>query len=258
LTVPNDFVVVVTQLSVTTSLRLGYQREDPIRDKTFFFRIPQGSSVGATSNWFDFAPGNPFKLMVDVKMLNPFLPIKLVSFTGHREGKNNVLNWQTASEINNLGFEIQRIANGTDFTKIDFVNSKGDDKTIANYMFYDLHPLSGNIYYRLRQIDKDGNESLSEIVQIKNALVERSEIVSIYPNPTTDYVNVVLTSIQKEKVTIQVTDIYGKTIQQESYQAQQGSNKININSSSFSAGTYFVKIFSESNETIATTKFVKQ
>ncbi len=258
LTVPSDFVVVVTQLSVNTSVRLGYQYEDPIRDKTFYFRIPQGSSVGASSSWSDFAPGNPFKLMVDVTMLNAFLPVKLVSFTAHKDGRNNVLNWQTASEINNLGFEIQRSADGTDFTKIDFVNAKGDNKTIANYMFYDVHPLTGNNYYRLRQLDKDGNESLSEIVQIKNAIVEKSEIASVYPNPTSDNVSVVLTSIQKEKYTIKVTDIYGRTLKQDSYQAQQGSNKININSSSFAAGTYFVKILSESNETIATTKFVKQ
>ena len=257
ITVTGDFFVVVTQISTTTSLGLGFQPENPIRTKTFYGRSPQGSSIAATSGWFDFAPNNSFKLMMEATMQTPYLPIKLSSFEGFKEGKNNVLSWQTASEINNLGFEIQRSADGTDFTKIGFVNGKGNDKTISNYVFYDVHPLSGTNYYRLRQLDKDGKATFSEIVIIKNSISEKSEIISIYPNPTAENVSINLNSIKNEKISIQVTDVSGKTIKQETYQAQQGSNKINIGSASFTTGTYFVKVLSQSNEIIATTKFVK-
>lgn len=257
ITVTGDFFVVVTQLSTTTSVGLGFQPENPIRSKTFYGRSPQGSSVAPTSAWFDFAPNNSFKLMMEATMQTATWPIVLTSFEGFKDGKNNILNWQTSSEINSLGFEIQRSNNGKDFTKIGFVSSRGTSNTIVNYNFVDSKPGTGTNYYRLRQLDKDGKETFSEIVTIKSDDKIKLEVVSLYPNPSKDNVNLVFNSANTNKTNITITSLNGKVVLSQTLNPNKGENKIQLNTGQLPAGNYLINISEMDTENSVNTKYIK-
>jgi hypothetical protein len=89
---------------------------------------------------------------------NP-LPVSLTTFAGRVQNGQAILDWATASEQNNAGFEVQRSADGALFTKIGWVSAKGP----GGYQFAD-GGFDGRAYYRLRQLDKDGQESYSKLV----------------------------------------------------------------------------------------------
>lgn len=184
------------------------------------------------------------------------LPISLSAFTGTREGAKNVLNWSTASETKNKGFELQRSINGKDFTAITFVNSKSTSGAGANYTYTDEKPLSGTNYYRLRQVDNDGKATFSAIVVLKSAQI-KADISRVYPNPVQDKLNIVLNIVGNEKVTISITDLVGKTIATKSIDAVNGDNNISFNTTQLAKGTYLIKVNSSSNSELATQKFVK-
>ncbi len=258
ITVNSDFFVVVTQTNVTTSLRLGYQREDPIREKTFYFRIPQGTSINPSSEWNDFAPSNPFRLMVDVTMQTAFLPINLMNYNGYKEVEYNILTWQTQGEVNNAGFEIQRSNDGNNFVKIGFIDAKGNPNMLASYMYKDYNPLPGVGYYRIRQLDKDGKESFSDIIKIDRKEKQKLEIVKLYPNPSKDNATLVFNSASSDKMNINITNMMGKVVFTQVLNATKGENKIQLNTSNLPAGNYLINVAEMNTENFATTKFIKQ
>ncbi len=254
--VTGDFFVIVSQPSVTTSYRYAYQTEDPIRDKTFYFRSPSAN----TSKWNDFSPLNPYRLLLDATMGTTYTPIVLSSFTGYKESNKNILNWETATEQNNTGFEIQKSTDGVEFKKIGFVLSKAENGTSnyeIKYNFTDALPATGTNYYRLRQLDKDGKEFISNVVVLKSN-VKLAEIVSLYPNPVKDNLNVSVNSSITDKVSLVITDISGKTVIQQNYPLNNGTNNIQVKTATLVAGTYLVKITGSDNKEITTERFIKK
>ncbi len=193
---------------------------------------------------------------VDDISINAILPVKLVSFTGTREGSKNILNWVTATETNSKGFELQRSANGSEFTAITFVKSTSNNGVGANYVYTDEKPLAGTNYYRLRQIDNDGKATLSNVVVLKSAQI-KAEISRVFPNPVQDKLNIVLNTIGAEKVTVSITDLAGRIISSKSMETVQGDNNISFNTAALAKGTYLIKVNSSSNSELATQKFVK-
>jgi hypothetical protein len=187
------------------------------------------------------------------------LPITLSLFNGVREGTKNILSWSTSTEVNNKGFELQRSVNGKEFSGIAFVNSKainGASSSVINYSFTDEKPLTSTNYYRLRQLDKDGKATISNVVVLKSAQI-KAEISRVFPNPVQDKLNIVLNTVGTEKVTINITDLVGKVLATKSIETVQGDNNISFNTSSLAQGTYFIKVNSSSNSELATQKFVK-
>ncbi len=112
------------------------------------------------------------------------LPITLLSFKGEHHADKNVLHWSTATELNNQGFELQYSADGNNFNKLAFINSKainGNRSTILSYEFADARPLSGNSWYRLKQVDKDGQSSFSNILLLKGEKINAITLSIMYP-----------------------------------------------------------------------------
>ena len=145
------------------------------------------------------------------------LPVKLIEFTGERQGNNNVLHWLTSSEKNNKGFDLQKSANGENFSSIAFVNTKAmnaNGTTTIRYSFTDKKPLNGNNYYRLNQIDKDGKGTLSKIVLIKKIPDNETIQVTLLPNPTTKCFRLSVQSESKEAIDISIYNSEGKKIEQ--------------------------------------------
>lgn len=122
------------------------------------------------------------------------LPVELISFSAISSGNNIVLNWSTASETNNMGFEVQRTLlhsptspgevaeSGGDWEVLGFVNGNGNSTELNNYLFEDNNLSAGKYYYRLKQIDYNGDYHYSSEFEIE---IHTTEFILYqnYPNP---------------------------------------------------------------------------
>jgi hypothetical protein len=111
------------------------------------------------------------------------LPVDLTSFSANANGQNIILNWSTATELNNLGFEIQRKVGTNDFVTIGFVNGKGTTTEEQNYGFTDKGLDNGKYNYRLKQVDFNGRYQFSEIVEVEFKVFNSYNLEQNYPNP---------------------------------------------------------------------------
>jgi len=114
------------------------------------------------------------------------LPVELVWFRAEQKEAKVQLSWQTASEFNNEGFEIQRAATPGEWESIGFVEGDGFSVTLNNYSFTDPAPLRSFNYYRLKQIDFDGAFEYSAVVVIDFKNAGESTDLHIFPNPVAD------------------------------------------------------------------------
>lgn len=202
--------------------------------------------------------GNIIGLDNIVVKANLTLPVTLTSFTGKKEGNNNILSWTTANELNNKGFEVLRSADGTNFSSIGFEASKNNTTTSAtSYNFVDEKALAGTNYYQLKQIDKDGKSTLSNVVVLKSA-TRKLEISTVYPNPANDKLNAVISSDKEEKITVSITDLAGKVVSSQQVSTTNGSTNVFFNLQGLSKGTYLLRLTSTKNNEIQIEKFVKQ
>ena len=113
---------------------------------------------------------------------NP-MPVELRSFAATSSDNDVILSWATATESNNYGFEIQRSKDNTVFEKIGFVQGHGTTSTPKSYRYIDEQLANGHYYYRLNQIDIDGTNSLSEVIEITLNSPLDFRLDQNYPNP---------------------------------------------------------------------------
>ncbi len=118
---------------------------------------------------------------------NP-LPISLIRFEGRNIGRENLLIWETAQEINNSHFVLEKSVNATDFSPIAQINGQGNTKLTTAYEFTDSE-IARIAYYRLKQVDFDGEFSFSKIIELKFATWEKPMFVA-FPNPFSEYISI--------------------------------------------------------------------
>jgi hypothetical protein len=171
------------------------------------------------------------------------LPVELLSFKAINKGATNLLTWETASEILNKGFEVQRKNEQGEWDVLGFVKGNGKPSV---YNFTDNDPLSIS-YYRLRQVDHDGNSELSNIVSVTKL---RKLEVQVYPNPTYGKVTVQLT--KEADAAITVYNMIGQAVITNVNMTTVGE----VDLSGLTRGTYIVEIKSEG--AISRMKVVKQ
>ena len=118
-----------------------------------------------------------------LKYQNDIVPVELVSFTADIMGNIVQLNWRTATEVNNYGFEIERRINEREWDNIGFVEGEGNSISPKSYSFTDKNLVGGSrIQYRLKQIDTDGSFEYSSIVELQ-IVPYQYELSQNYPNP---------------------------------------------------------------------------
>jgi hypothetical protein len=189
------------------------------------------------------------------------LPVTLTSFSGEKAGNTNKLDWQTLSEINNKGFEIQRSVDGINFSSIGYVSSKinnGNSNNPTTYQYIDNKPFPGNNYYQLKQFDNDGKTVNSKVVLIRGNKIDAVYIRRIYPTPTKNKINISISSPITNNIRLIITDVTGRSLMQKVVQVNTGDNIVVINVADLSAGIYFVKAFCEKGCDSAVNKFVKE
>jgi hypothetical protein len=160
--------------------------------------------------------------------LTSTLPVEMVRFDAFTEGTKNTLEWETASEVNNKAFEIERSTDGTKFTTIGKVNALNK---ASNYQYIDNQPLAVS-YYRLRQIDNDGSFSFSKVVSVANK--NTKAVLSVYPTLVADVLNISTEDVSN----YQVFNLLGQ-------QVLSGAAASRIDVGSLTKGTYFLRIGTE-------------
>ena len=192
---------------------------------------------------------SPFGVGDESGFIEVVLPIELTSFTGkHTEG-GNLLTWTTANEVNNKGFEVERRlgnsqqATGDSWETLGFITAKNKS---SSYQFLDVTPPSeaGGAYYRLRQIDNDGKETLSKVVSVSR---NSSTKLEVYPNPVSNTLTIETDFViaRNEANDYQILNLLGQ-------QVMNGKTTQRIDVSALPEGTYFLKVGVEQ------VKFVKQ
>lgn len=183
---------------------------------------------------------------------NP-LPVSLQSFNSNVNNRNLKLNWITNSEINNIGFEIERIkiSESGYWKSVGFIKGMGTKETPTKYTFEDKNLTSGKYIYRLKQIDNNGNfeyYNLNSDVEI--GLPTKYELSQNYPNPFNPATRIDFAIPFDSKVKLTVYDISGKemiTLVNDSRTA--GYYTVQFDASHFSSGTYFYRLSANVNGT---------
>ncbi len=162
------------------------------------------------------------------------LPVSFTNFTAGIQNKRVVLNWKTASESNNKGFDIQRSQDGISWNTIGFVNGSVNASVEKTYQFTDANPLSGKAIYRLRQVNQDGNFTYSSIATVQFL---KADFYSLTGNSGNNryQVNLAATS---QKVELSLLDAGGKKLMVK--QATLGVETIDL--SKYAAGIYILQI----------------
>lgn len=194
-------------------------------------------TANSTSHGFTISPGSGFSgitcgMIVDnIVVAASSLPIELTYFSGIPD--NGIVNllWQTATEKNNKHFEIEKSKNGVDYQTILFIPSKGKYGTSSsrlNYEATDPDPLTGTIYYRLKQVDYDGQFSLSKIISI--TYKKQDPECVIYPNPNSGIFSILLSGTKKNvPVHVQIYNSPGNLIYSKIISPVNNSETLEVN-----------------------------
>ncbi|MEQ8417061.1 MAG: T9SS type A sorting domain-containing protein [Imperialibacter sp.] len=172
------------------------------------------------------------------------LPIELISFTADQVGAGVSIKWETASETNNDYFEILKSRNGEEFFTINKVNGAGNSTSRRNYSATDRSQNTGKSYYQLKQVDFDGKSTLSEIVMVNS--VSKELAFTLYPNPATEYLNIVPSADFDDLVNVILYDQLGNTVLNKNDQQISALNGLSLDISAAIPGVYILKVFSQS------------
>jgi len=210
---------------------------------------------------FSLASGNPGGVS-DITMVNSgtptyyiavggptALPVELVAFNAMYNNGVVDLSWTTASEINNSHFDVERSVDGEIWNAIGRVDGHGTSMEVLHYTAEDNLAgvaLSGNIYYRLKQVDFNGQYAYSPVRTVDIANVPNA--ISAYPNPATTQLNVEWVSTSESNTTLRISNITGSTVYTENFSGVGAIHK-QIDLSALPVGMYSVQLVSDKSET---------
>ncbi len=171
------------------------------------------------------------------------IPVELTSFAATSDNNNVNLNWSTATELNNSGFQIERSINGVDFQNMGFVAGHGTTTDIQNYSYVDQNVAAGKYSYRLKQVDLDGSFEYSKVVEVEVIGVREFALGQNYPNPFNPSTKISFSLAVDSKVSLKVFDVLGQEVAVLlNGQLSAGSQEVNFNAGSLNSGVYFYRI----------------
>jgi hypothetical protein len=171
-----------------------------------------------------------------------FVPVELSSFTASTSNGNVVLNWTTATETNNKGFEVQR-SNGGEYQTIAFVQGNGTSTQQHSYTYSDQKVENGNYSYRLRQVDFDGTSEYSQVVEVSVSNPVEYNLAQNYPNPFNPSTKINFSLAVDSKVTLKIFDVLGQEVAAlMNEQIAAGRQEITFDASRLNSGVYFYRL----------------
>ncbi len=170
------------------------------------------------------------------------IPVEITSFKADVSGENIELTWETATETNNKGFEVERSSDNDNFTSIGFMDGNGTSAEAHSYSFVDHNARAGKYYYRLKQVDFDGSFAFSEVVEVDFVPTEFS-LGQNYPNPFNPATKIKFALPVSAKVGVKVYNVVGQQVAGLiNGQFETGLHEVEFDASKFSSGVYFYTI----------------
>ncbi len=224
-----------------------------------------GGTCNTANNQIELTGIDPTAMWTAAASSAP-LPVELTSFTAASSSSATVeLNWRTATEVNNYGFDVERSAvsgqqsaeispadryklNAESWTKIGFVKGSGNSNSPKSYFFVDTNPISGKVEYRLKQIDNNGGFKYSSVVDV-TTLPKEYSLNQNYPNPFNPATTISYQLSAAGNVTLKIYDVLGrevKTLVNEKQNA--GCYKIEFNAGNLSSGMYLYRVTAVSTD----------
>ncbi len=180
------------------------------------------------------------------------LPVELTIFKAEKKSASVLLIWQTASEENNKGFDIQRSADGKKWDSIGWIEGHGTSLEQQKYQYLDGSVRSGQIYYyRLKQMDFDGVFEYSKVIAIEPGSTDE-ENVRFYPLPVKDQLVVEFTTSNEDELQIILSDLTGRSLITQQVRASVGINQYYLEMNNLPPGTYFARLYSSRTNTVET------
>jgi len=169
-----------------------------------------------------------------------FVPVELTSFTAEVSNNKIILNWATATELNNLGFDIEQSIDNKNFTKIGFVPGFGTTSEARSYNFAIADFSAGVQYFRLKQLDFDGSSTLTNSVEIEGPAPNNFSLSQNYPNPFNPSTAINFTLPIESNISVKVYNMLGEDVLEILNSGlQAGYHKLDIDGSALSSGSYF-------------------
>ncbi|MCI4667498.1 MAG: T9SS type A sorting domain-containing protein [Bacteroidia bacterium] len=200
----------------------------------------------------NFNDGSSNNLAYETDVLSfTSLPVELLEFTAKPAGeKSALLQWSTSVESNSSTFDVERSQDSRLFKKVGSLKAAGNSNEVNTYAFVD-EPVSGRLYYRLRQVDIDGSFVYSEVVDVLISGAIEPEL-NLYPNPATEFLNVQMNVSGTSKFQLTIYDQLGKIhLIRHHVKFEQAS--LNLDLPKLLAGTYILQLVSE-DQAIQTSK----
>ena len=184
------------------------------------------------------AVGNIFFDISDKNFkIQPFI------FTAQKAANNIVnLQWSVANEIDSLHYEIERSSDSVNFGSIGKAGSGINSDSAQTYLFNDVAPFQGVNYYRLKQVDKEGNFIYSKVVSVM--LDQTGVRFTIYPNPS-KYTSTLHILADMKEVTVRLLDALGRQVFLKSFSAVTSGQVVQIPLVGLSRGIYFLTLISD-------------
>lgn len=216
---------------------------DSIRNIFFTFSVSNMSDVQAAKNLIE----NALQLMMNY---DGFIPVELTSFIASLDNRTVILNWETASEKNNLGFEIERKVNGGSFQKVGFMQGKGTTLENSSYSFIDAELNEAVYSYRLKQMDYDGTVSYSSAVEVEVTIPKVFALEQNFPNPFNPTTKIKYSIPVEGFVTLELFNALGEKVARLFNEKQTAGNyTFEFDASNIPSGIYFYKL-SSSNQSL--------
>lgn len=182
------------------------------------------------------------------------LPVEFVSFGAVPFNKKIKIYWSTASEENCMEYVLERTSNAVDFIEIARVKAAGNSTGLLNYRAFDDSPLEGSNFYRLKQIDFNGDYTYTKLVAVKFSSV--SNDLSIVPNPAQSLAKINFNASGSFPAMLRISDMRGKLVINKQFLSQEGFNELGVNTNELNEGIYSVQLIVD--DQILTSKLVKE
>jgi hypothetical protein len=171
------------------------------------------------------------------------VPVELISFAATSNGKEVILNWSTATELNNQLFEVQRSFEGSDFASVGFVNGKGTTTERQDYTYRDKILTDGKYYYRLKQIDYLGRYEYSNIIETELRAFNSYLLEQNYPNPFNPTTTIGYGIREKGNVKITILNAIGEDVAVIlNEEREPGFHQVEFNAANLPSGVYFYQL----------------
>ena len=170
------------------------------------------------------------------------LPVKLTAYSATllADKSRVAIDWTTSFEQNNNYFIVQHSADAKSFYDLDTISAAANAQNGHSYSVVDTHPLSGNNFYRLEQVDLDGKTTYFDVLKV--VVPESSTGFHLSPNPTSGIINLQMTNQTTGQLDVRILDNQGRHLQNWTFRKQGGAWNQSIVLGNIPAGNYFIQI----------------